>query len=116
MLPIVKYHSACFLLLAAFVLLADSAHAVDLNCTGPQMGEIFIDTKTGSVTKSAEETHIVEIVAENSHYRFHYKGEISQFKASINRESGQIIMDEACLPKCWSGPIFGVCTIVKAKL
>ena len=90
--------------------------AADLNCTGPQMGEIFIDTTTGKVTKSAEESLTVEIATENSHYRFEFKGKRNQFKAIINRATGQIILDDACTPSCWGGPIFGTCTPVKAKL
>lgn len=90
--------------------------AIDLNCSGPQMGEIFIDTTTGSVTKSAEETLTAEIATENSHYRFEFKGKRSQFKAIINRATGQIILDDACTPTCWGGPIFGTCAVVKAKL
>lgn len=90
--------------------------AADLNCSGPHMGEIFIDTTTGSVTKSAEETLTVEIATENSHYRFEFKGKRNQFKAIINRATGQIILDDACTPTCWGGPIFGTCTPVKAKL
>lgn len=90
--------------------------AVDLNCSGPHMGEIFIDTISGKVTKSAEESLTVEIATENSHYRFEFKGKRNQFKAIINRATGQIILDDACTPECWGGPIFGTCTQVKAKL
>ena len=50
----------------AAILLAAPILAADFNCTGPQMGEIFIDTTTGNVTKSAEETLIVKIDTENS--------------------------------------------------
>jgi hypothetical protein len=93
----------------------NSIWAADLNCSGPQMGEIFIDTKTGNVTKSAEESLTVEVATENTHYRFEFKGKKSQFKATINRASGQIILEDACTPECWGGPIFGICTPVKAK-
>lgn len=90
--------------------------AADLYCTGPQMGEIFIDTTSGNVTKSAEEMLKVEVATENSHYRFTFKGKKSQFKAVINRQNGQIILDDACTPECWGGPIFGTCTPTKAKI
>lgn len=80
------------------------------------MGEIFIDTVTGVVTKSAEETLKVEIATENTHYRFEFKGKKNQFKAVINRATGQIILDDACTPDCWGGPIFGICSVIKAKL
>lgn len=90
--------------------------AADLYCTGQQMGELFIDTTAGSVTKSAEETLKVEIITENSHYRFVFKGKKSQFKAIINRQNSQIILEEACTPDCWGGPIFGTCTPIKAKI
>lgn len=90
--------------------------SADLNCSGPHMGEIFIDTTSGKVTKSAEEFLTVEIATENSHYRFEFKGKRNQFKAIINRATGQIILDDACTPECWGGPIFGTCTQVKAKL
>ena len=116
MLLIVKHRPAYLLAFASVMLLAVPAHAVVLNCSGPHMGEIFIDTATGSVTKSAEETLKVEIATEDSHYRFQFKGKKNQFKALINRASGQIIMDDACTPECWGGPIFGVCIPVKAKL
>ncbi len=80
------------------------------------MGELFVDTQTGIVTKSAEESLKVEMATENSNYRFNFRGKKSQFKALINRSNGQIILDEACMPECWGGPIFGTCKPVKAKL
>lgn len=109
-----------FNLTSAFLVIANlltccSVWAADLNCSGPQMGEIFVDTKTGNVTKSAEESLTVEVATENTHYRFEFKGKKSQFKATINRANGQIILEDACTPECWGGPIFGICTPVKAK-
>jgi hypothetical protein len=80
------------------------------------MGDVFIDTTSGSVSKSAEETLKVEITTENSHYRFTFKGKKNKFKAIINRQSGQIVLDEACIPECWGGPIFGNCIPIKAKI
>ena len=80
------------------------------------MGELFIDTTAGKVTKSAEESLTVTMTTENTHYGFSFKGKSSKFKATINRANGQIIMDEACTPECWGGPIFGNCATVKAKL
>lgn len=91
------------------------ALAVDFVCTGPQMGELFVDTTTGKVTKSADESLTVVIITENSNYGFSFKGKTSQFKATINRATGQITLDDACTPQCWGGPIFGSCTPVKAK-
>lgn len=103
------------LLLVAMVI-SVQANAVDLVCSGPHMGEIFIDTTNGKVTKSAEETLTVVITTENTHYGFIFKGKTSQFKATINRANSQIILDDACTPQCWAGPIFGNCTSVKAKI
>ena len=100
----------------AATLMAVPVLAADFNCTGPQMGEIFIDTTSGNITKGAEETLTVKITTENSLYRFEFKGKKSQFKAIINRANGQLILDEACTPECWGGPIFGTCTPIKAKL
>lgn len=105
--------SLIFMLLAMFT--GIPAQAVDLNCSIPQMGEIFVDTASGTVTKGADETLKVEIATENSHYRFEFKGKKNQFKAIINRANGQIELDDACTPECWGGPIFGTCTVVKAK-
>jgi hypothetical protein len=103
-----------FSILAAMLVTAP-ALAADFNCAGPQMGELFIDTQSGNVTKGAEETLKVEIATENSNYRFEFKGKKNKFKALINRANGQIELDEACTPECWGGPIFGTCTVVKAK-
>jgi hypothetical protein len=103
------------MLLLGAMLVTAPALAADFYCTGPQMGELFIDTKTGNVTKGAEETLTAEIATENSHYRFQFKGKKNQFKAIINRANGQIELDDACTPECWGGPIFGTCTVVKAK-
>lgn len=108
--------SGTILLLIPLFACYNTVWAADLNCSGPQMGEIFIDTTTGNVTKSAEETLKVEMATENSHYRFEFNGKRNQFKAIINRATGQIILDDACTPTCWGGPIFGNCTVVKAKL
>ena len=104
------------LLMVAAITISTQAMSADLVCTGPQMGEIFIDTQTGKVTKSAEESLTVKIVTEKSHYGFAFKGKSSHFKATINRANGQIILDDACTPQCWAGPIFGDCKTVKAKL
>lgn len=114
-LSIVKNYTACSMLAVTSLLVAAPIMAADFNCSGPQMGELFIDTATGNVTKGAEETLKVEIATENSHYRFEFKGKKSQFKALINRANGQIELDEACTPDCWGGPIFGTCKPVKAK-
>lgn len=91
------------------------AMAIDLVCIGPQMGEIFVDTTTGKVTKSADESLTAVISTENSNYGFEFKGKNSQFKATINRANGQITLNDACTPQCWGGPIFGTCTPLKAK-
>lgn len=112
----IKNQALALILVAMSIFFTSQAMASDLVCTGPHMGEIFIDTKTGMVTKSAEESLKVPIVTEKTHYGFVYKGKISQFKATVNRATGQIILDEACTPQCWGGPIFGSCTNVKAKL
>jgi hypothetical protein len=112
----IRHSLAGIILVFTPLFLYNTAWAIDLNCSGPQMGEIFIDTTTGNVTKSAEETLTVEIATENSHYRFEFKGKKNQFKAIINRATGQIILDDACTPTCWGGPIFGTCTVIKAKL
>ncbi|HUX90755.1 MAG TPA: hypothetical protein VMV48_08705 [Gallionellaceae bacterium] len=112
----ITYRAVASILVALAISITSQAVASDLVCTGPQMGEIFIDTKTGKVTKGAEESLTVKIATEKSLYGFVFKGKISQFKATINRTSGQIILDEACTPQCWGGPIFGNCTNVKAKL
>jgi hypothetical protein len=109
-------HLGPALLLLAATFATAPATAADFLCTGPQMGDIFINTESGNVTKSAEETETVEIATENSHYRFEFKGKKNQFKAIINRGTGQIILDDACLPECWGGPLYGTCTPVKAKL
>lgn len=103
------------ILAAALLLAAWPACAVDLNCTGQQFGELFIDTASGEVTKNAEETMTSEVATTNTSYRFEFKGKINKFKAVINRASGQIILSDACLPTCWGGPIYGTCTQVKAK-
>lgn len=110
-----KAHAACAIILIASTLVTAPGFAADFICTGPQMGDLFIDTQTGSVTKSAEETQTVEIATENSNYRFEFKGKKNQFKAIINRANGQIILDQACTPECWGGPIFGTCSTVIAK-
>lgn len=115
-LPDIKKNVTRAALMLAAMLVSTQLVAADFNCSIPQMGEIFIDTTTGSVTKSAEETLTVTIATENSHYRFDFKGKKNQFKALINRSNGEIILDEACTPNCWGGPIFGTCTVVKAKL
>lgn len=103
-------------LLASALFMSAQTTAADLVCTGPQMGEIFIDTTAGKVTKSADESLTVEIITENSNYGFVFKGKTSKFKATINRANGQITLDDACTPQCWGGPIFGTCTAIKAKL
>lgn len=115
-LPVIYGHLTIAIFAAISMVMAASALAADLNCTGPQMGDIFIDTTSGNVTSSAIETLTIPVTTENSHYRFEFNGKKIQFKASINRASGQIIMDEACTPTCWGGPIFGTCKLVKAKL
>lgn len=102
-----------FLLTA--LLAATPALSADFICAIPQVGELYIDTQTGNVTKGAEEVLKVEIATENSHYRFEFKGKKNQFKALINRANGQIQLDEACTPECWGGPVFGICTPIKAK-
>jgi hypothetical protein len=103
------------MLMVAALFFTTRAAAIDLVCIGPQMGEIFVDTATGKITKSADESLTVVITTENSNYGFLFKGKTSQFKATINRANGQITLDDACTPQCWSGPIFGTCTPVKAK-
>jgi len=103
------------ILIMTALLFANRAAALDLVCIGPQMGEIFVDTTTGKITKSADESLTVVISTENSNYGFSFKGKASQFKATINRATGQITLDDACTPQCWGGPIFGTCTPVKAK-
>ena len=109
------YRTATAILILTATSFFTQAKAADLACTGPQMGEMFINTTTGIVTKSAEESIKVKVSTEKSHYRFVYKGKISQFKATINRATGEIILDDACTPQCWGGPIFGICTTIKAK-
>lgn len=91
------------------------AQAADLNCVIPQLGELFIDTESGEVTKDADETMKAEIASSNTSYRFEFKGKINKFKAVINRGSGQIILSNACAPECWGGPVYGTCEPVKAK-
>lgn len=91
------------------------ASAADLNCVIPQLGELFIDTTSGEVTKDADETMKAEIATTNTNYRFEFKGKINKFKAVINRASGQIILSDACTPTCWGGPMYGSCSQVKAK-
>lgn len=113
-LDLKKYAIPAVLMIGA-TLLSFPTMAIELHCTGPQMGEIFVDTTTGNVSKSAEETLKVEISTENTHYRFVVKSKLNQFKAIINRQTGQIILDDACIPACWGGPIFGTCTPIKAK-
>jgi hypothetical protein len=108
-------HASLSIILVTAILASAPARAVDFSCSGPQMGELFIDTTTGNVTKGAEESLKAEIATENSHYRFEFKGKKSQFKALINRANGQIMLEDACMPECWGGPIFGTCTPVKAK-
>ncbi len=97
------------------VMLSLPAQAADLNCVIPQLGELFIDTENGEVTKDADETMKAEIATSNISYRFEFKGKINKFKAVINRGSGQIILSNACAPECWGGPIYGTCEPVKAK-
>lgn len=106
---------ASSIFMVAAMLLTVATPAADFACSGPQMGELYIDTKSGNITKGAEETQKVEIATENTNYRFEFKGKKNQFKALINRANGQIEMDDACTPECWGGPIFGTCTVVKAK-
>lgn len=113
--PVITNRAVASMLMIAAVFISTQATANDLVCTGPQMGEIYINTQTGKVTKSAEESLTVIVATENTHYGFVFKGKISQFKATINRANGQIILDDACTPQCWGGPIFGNCTSVKAK-
>lgn len=115
MLFLIKYFTRSFILVVTATLPTTPAFAVDLSCSGLQMGELFINTETGMVTKSAVETLKVDITTESSIYRFEFKGKKNQFKAIINRTNGQIILDEACTPECWGGPIFGNCTPVKVK-
>jgi hypothetical protein len=110
-----KIRFSCLIFMLTAMLAANNTLAADFNCTGPQMGELFIDTTSGNVTKGAEETLKVEIATDNSNYRFEFKGKKNKFKALINRTNGQIELDEACTPECWGGPIFGTCTVVKAK-
>lgn len=110
-----KYQVARSIFLLGSILASTPALAVDFICAIPQVGELFIDTQTGNVTKGADEVLKVEIATENSHYRFEFKGKKNQFKALINRANGQIELDDACTPDCWGGPIFGICTPIKAK-
>lgn len=102
-------------LATAAVLATSPASAVDLTCTGQHLGELFIDTASGEVTKDAAETLTLEVATTNTNYRFEFKGKINKFKAVINRATGQIILSDACIPTCWGGPIYGTCTPVKAK-
>ena len=111
----IKGRAALVFFMFAAMLATGTTHAVDFNCAIPQVGELFIDTQTGNVAKGAEEVLKVEIATENSHYRFEFKGKKNQFKALINRANGQIVLEDACTPECWGGPIFGTCTPVKAK-
>jgi len=104
------------IIVVATLCISTQAIAADLVCTGPQMGEIFVDLTGGKVTKSADESLSVVITTENSNYSFVFKGKTSKFKATINRANGQITLDDACTPECWGGPIFGTCTAIKAKL
>ena len=115
MLFLIKNYMRGSILFVSAMLAITPALAVDLNCSGPQMGALFVNTESGMVTKSAEETLKVDITAEDSNYRFEFKGKKNKFKALINRTSGEIILDDACTPQCWGGPIFGNCTPVKAK-
>lgn len=113
LLPIKNFsHSA--ILVVASMLATTPAMGVDLVCSGQQMGELFVNTETGTVTISAKETLKVEVATETSNYRFEFKGKINKFKAVINRTNGQIILDAACTPMCWGGPIYGDCVPVKA--
>jgi len=114
LLPIKNFTRHAILAIAAMLAITP-AMAVDLVCTGQQMGELFVDTATGVVTISANETLKVEVATENSNYRFEFKGKKNKFKAVINRTNGQIILDAACIPMCWGGPIYGSCIPVKAK-
>ena len=111
----IKHRAALVFFMFAALLTTGPTLAVDFICAIPQVGELYIDTETGNVTKGAEEVLKVEIATEKSHYRFEFKGKKNQFKALINRANGQIELDDACTPECWGGPIFGTCTVVKAK-
>lgn len=104
-----------YIVATALFLAAAPVFAADLNCTGPQFGELYVDTASGEVTKNAEETMTSEVATTNTSYRFEFKGKINKFKAVIHRGSGQIILSDACLPTCWGGPLYGTCTPVKAK-
>ena len=110
-----NYPVARTIFLFSTILASTPAFAVDFICAIPQVGELFIDTQTGNVTKGADEVLKVEVATESSHYRFEFKGKKNQFKALINRVNGLIELDDACTPECWGGPIFGSCTVVKAK-
>ena len=103
------------LMAMAIVLASQAASAADLNCVIPQLGELFIDTATGEITKDADETMKAEIATTNTNYRFEFKGKINKFKAVINRASGQVILSDACTPTCWGGAMYGTCSQVKAK-
>lgn len=111
----IKHRAALVFFMFAALLATGPTHAVDFICAIPQVGELFIDTQTGNVTKGADEVLKVEVATESSHYRFEFKGKKNQFKALINRVNGLIELDDACTPDCWGGPIFGTCTPVKAK-
>jgi hypothetical protein len=115
MLYLTKNHICCLILGVIAILAITPAMAVDLICSGQQMGELFVDTASGMVTISANETLKVEVATENSNYRFEFKGKTNKFKAVINRTNGQIILDAACTPLCWGGPIYGNCVPVKTK-
>jgi hypothetical protein len=110
-----KIRICCCIPAMLAILAINPAKAVDLICTGQQMGDLFVDTTSGIVTFSANETLKVEVATENSNYRFEFKGKTNKFKAVINRTNGQIILDAACTPMCWGGPIYGNCVPVKTK-
>ena len=90
---------------------------VELGCEGQTLGQFFIDTETGNLTRGGQ-TQRVNVMTDDAHYGFtgtqwacvgHPCSVIKEFNVSINRSTGQVAIDGDAWNGSYGPPLIGVC-------
>jgi hypothetical protein len=99
------------------VIITGPCLAVELGCTGQTLGQFFINTETGDLTRGGQ-TQKVGVIADDAHYGFtgvqwscvdHGCSVIKEFNISISRSTGQVTIDGEAWNGSYGPPLIGVC-------